>query len=96
VSSYHPEGHFNWGALSKLQALGIEVLTALDEVRHQESTKKSRGCDVIVICTVEGLEYCLCGLRTVCQQACKQVFHEDYCSQGLIQGGSAGEASPPN
>ena len=29
VSSYHPNGRFNWSALSKLQAVGIEVLTAL-------------------------------------------------------------------
>jgi hypothetical protein len=35
VSPYDPEGCFNWSALSKLQALGIEVLTALDEIRNR-------------------------------------------------------------
>jgi hypothetical protein len=43
VSPYDPEGCFNWSALSKLQALGMEVLTALDEIRNQYSAKRSRG-----------------------------------------------------
>jgi hypothetical protein len=43
ATSYDPEGHFNLSALSKLQSLGMEVLTALDEIRHQDGTKKPRG-----------------------------------------------------
>jgi hypothetical protein len=53
VSSYHPEGHFDWIALSKLQALGFKVLTAMDEIRHQEGTKKSQRCgDSIALCPI--------------------------------------------
>ena len=45
VSSYHPNGRFNWSALSKLQAVGIEVLTALAEIKDQDCKRTQRYRD---------------------------------------------------
>ena len=44
VTSYDPDSQFNWSALSRLQEVGIKVLTALADLMDQERTKKIRKC----------------------------------------------------
>ena len=44
VSSYDPDGQFSWSGLSKLQAAGIEVITALQKIQDQNSPIKAREC----------------------------------------------------
>ena len=44
MSSYDPDGQFNWSALSKLQAAGIEVITALHKIKDQDCTIKDEIC----------------------------------------------------
>ena len=44
MSSYDPDGQFSWSALSKLQAVGIEVITALQKIQDQNSPIKDREC----------------------------------------------------
>ena len=44
MSSYDPDGQFSWSALSKLQAAGIKVITALRKIQDQNSPIKDREC----------------------------------------------------
>ena len=56
VTSYDPESEFNKGALGRLEAAGIPVLTSLEKL------VKERLHDMIITSDCNILEECACGI----------------------------------